>query len=78
MRCIDCQSLISGPVLMGATQTPDSCAPSWQNIMTYDFHGAWDQAVNFHTPWKDPLVGRRVGRGGGEGGALARAGWRGL
>ncbi|EFN53559.1 hypothetical protein CHLNCDRAFT_17567, partial [Chlorella variabilis] len=26
------------------------------NIMTYDFHGAWDQAVNFHTPWKDPLV----------------------
>ena len=21
-----------------------------------DFHGAWDMAVNFHTPWKDPLV----------------------
>ena len=32
------------------------------NIMTYDFHGAWDQAVNFHTPWQDPLVRRGDGR----------------
>ena len=26
------------------------------NLMTYDFHGSWDQAVNFQTPWTDAQV----------------------
>lgn len=35
----------------------------WINIMTYDFHGAWDSATNFHTPWVNNAVSGRAGGG---------------
>ena len=27
------------------------------SIMTYDYHGTWDDTTNFMSPWVDPLVG---------------------